>query len=353
MTLVPSGEAERSNDCPTRRSANTGILPRVSHDVAMPEGDMPDDDEPVADEMIGTEVVRSAIAEACPGIRVTDIRRLDAGYTSRQWVAETDEGPLLVKTPVRGRDPEHLRRLIATTRRAAEGGVPVVRFRAFVPGSTPLEAPLLVQEYQDGAPANEEWEAMDLTQPLTFASDLGQLVGRIHRCSGPWFGDVLGTEKYPNVRTFLHALVDSQLAQAPEDIVSVRRDGLSAAIHRAVDAVPDCVPSLTHGDLWRQNVVLRDGRIACLLDFEHGRYSDRFLDFGKLDEHIFNDFPEGRAVFLDAYDEVCALPDDWEARVRLGHAIHALSMSVYFLRWTPKWAPQYVRELEEWLATDA
>jgi aminoglycoside phosphotransferase (APT) family kinase protein len=306
----------------------------------------------MTEDTIGTDVVRSALVEACPGIRVADIRRLDAGYTSRQWVADTDEGVLLAKTPVRDGDPEHLRRLIATTRRAAESGVPVVRFRAFVPRSTALEAPLLVQEYQDGTPANDAWEAMDSTQRMTFASDLGQLVGRIHSCSGPWFGDVFGAEKYPDVRAFLHALVDSRLAQAPEDITSVGRDGLSAAIHRAVDVVPpDGAPSLTHGDLWRQNVVLRDGRIACLLDFEHSRYSDRFLDFGKLDEHVFNEFPEGRAVFLDAYDEVCALPDDWESRVRLGHAIHALSMSVYFLRWTPKWAPQYVRELEEWLAT--
>ena len=55
-------------------------------------------------------------------------------------------------------------------------------------------------------------------------------------------------------------------------------------------------------------------------------------------------------MFLDAYDTVCSLPADWEHRVRLGNAIHSLSMIVYFLRWTPKWAPQYVRELEKWLA---
>jgi aminoglycoside phosphotransferase (APT) family kinase protein len=309
-------------------------------------------DSAVADETIGTEVVHSALAEACPGIWVRAIRRLDAGYTSRQWVADTDEGRLLVKTPVRDTDPEHLRRLIATTRRAAESGVPVVRFRAFVPRSTALAAPLLVQEFQDGVPANEAWEAMDTTQRVRFASELGQLVGRIHACSGPWFGDVLGTEKYPDIRTFLHALADSRLAQAPEHITSIGRDGLSAVIHRAVDAVsPDDAPSLTHGDLWRENIVIRQERITCLLDFEHGGYSDRFLDFGKLDEHIFNGFPEGRAVFLDTYNELCALPDDWESRVRLGHALHALSMSVYFLQWTPQWAPQYLRELEEWLAT--
>jgi aminoglycoside phosphotransferase (APT) family kinase protein len=306
-----------------------------------------------SDEAVFTpDAVRSALTEACPGIRVGTLRRLDAGYTSRQWVADTDEGPLLVKAPVRDTDPEHLRRLIATTRRAGEGGVPVVRFRAFVPRSTALERPVLVQEYQHGTPADEAWDSMDRARRTGFAADLGQIVGRVHACAGPWFGDVLGTEKYPDRTSFLHALVESRLAEAPEDITSAGRTGLSAAIHRAIDALPaDDSPALTHGDLWRQNVILRDGRIACLLDFEHGRYADRFLDFGKLDEHIFDAFPAGRAAFLDAYGAVCPLPDDWESRVRLGHAVHALSMSVYFLRWTPKWAPQYVRELEQWLAT--
>ncbi|MHA6622887.1 phosphotransferase family protein [Pseudonocardia sp. DLS-67] len=302
---------------------------------------------------ITSEAVRGALAEACPGTRVVGLRPLDAGYTSRQWVADTDEGPLLVKTPVRDTDPEHVRRLIATTRRAADGGVPVVRFRAFVPRSAALRRPVLVQEFQEGTPADEAWESMGPAERAAFADDLGRVVGRIHSCSGPWFGDVLGTEKYPDGPSFLHALVDARLAEAPADLTSAGRSGVSAALHRAVDAVPaDDTPSLTHGDLWRQNLVLREGRIACVLDFEHGLFADRFLDFGKLDEHIFGEFPEGRAAFLAAYDEVCALPAGWESRVRLGRAVHALSMGVYFLRWTPKWAPQYVRELEDWLSGD-
>jgi aminoglycoside phosphotransferase (APT) family kinase protein len=303
---------------------------------------------------ITSDAVRSALTEACPGTRIAGLWQLDAGYTSRQWVADTDEGPLLVKTPVRDTDPEHIRRLIATTRRASEGGVPVVRFRAFVPRSAALKRPVLVQEFQEGSPADHAWESMGPAERTRFAENLGQVVGRVHSCSGPWFGDVLGTEKYPDSPSFLHALVDSRLAESPEDLSSVGRGGLSLALHRAVDALPvDDLPSLTHGDLWRQNIILRDGRITCLLDFEHGRYADRFLDFGKLDEHVFGGFPEGRAAFLAAYDEVCPLPADWESRVRLGHAVHALSMAVYFLRWTPKWAPQYVRELEEWLAARA
>lgn len=300
---------------------------------------------------ISIDVVRAVLAEACPGIRVGRVRPLDAGFTSRQWVADTDEGPVLVKTPVRETDPEHLRRLIATTRRAAAGGVPVVRFRAFLPWSTVFRAPVLVQEFEDGMPADAVWDDLEPVQRRQFAADLGRLVGGVHACSGPWFGDVLGTDKYPDARAQLHALVDARLGQAPVDLTSVGRAGLAAAFRTAIDdTVPaDDPPSLTHGDLWRPNVILREGRIGCLLDFEHGLYTDRFLDFGKLDEHVFTTFPEGRAVFLEAYAGECPLPDGWPARVRLGNALHALSMSVYFLRWTPQYAPQYVRELQDWV----
>jgi Ser/Thr protein kinase RdoA (MazF antagonist) len=305
-------------------------------------------------EVIDDKTARRALVEACAGTRIASIRRLDAGYTSEQWVADTDEGPLLVKTPVRDTDPEHLRRLIAVTRRASEGGVPTVRFRAFVPRSPALGRPLLVQEFQEGTPANEAWSTMDVAERKSFARDLGDIVGRLHLCTGPWFGDVLGTFTSPDIQTFLHALIDEQLTEAPSDLTSKGLRGLATALHRAVDTLPpDSTASLTHGDLWRQNIVVRDGEITCLLDFEHGRYSNRFLDFGKLDEHIFNEFPEGRAAFLAAYDNMIPLPTDWESQIQLGRAVHALGMSVYFLKWTPKWAPQYIRELDEWLTTQA
>jgi aminoglycoside phosphotransferase (APT) family kinase protein len=110
------------------------------------------------------------------------------------------------------------------------------------------------------------------------------------------------------------------------------------------------VPALVHGDLWLPNFLVRDGRITCVLDFEHAVHADRFRDFGKLDEHVFDAFPAGRGVFLESYAEACPVPDDWERRVDLAHVLHALSMHVYFLRWSPEWAPQYARQVEAWLA---
>lgn len=295
--------------------------------------------------------IREVLETACPGLHVGAVRTLDAGYTSRQWVADTDEGPLLVKVPQRNRDPEHLRRLIAATRLAAEGGLPVVRFRALVTHSAALGGPVLVQEFQEGEPAADGWESLPDRRRLALSSDLGVVVGRLHGIDGPHFGDVLGTAKAASLAESVESEVDGLLDGAPTDVIG---DGtaLRSAITRALSRLDSAAstPALVHGDLWLPNILVRDGRISCALDFEHAVFADRFRDFGKLDEHIFDAFGAGRAAFLESYGDTCPLPADWEQRLDLAHALHSLTMYVYFLRWTPKWAPQYAREVQEWLA---
>jgi hypothetical protein len=48
---------------------------------------------------------RDAVAEACPTTRIVSIESTTLGYTSRQWLARTDEGDLLVKFPARDLTP--------------------------------------------------------------------------------------------------------------------------------------------------------------------------------------------------------------------------------------------------------
>ncbi|MFB9451508.1 aminoglycoside phosphotransferase family protein [Dactylosporangium vinaceum] len=304
---------------------------------------------------IGLDAVRAALLEACPGLRVDDIRPLEGGYTSRQWVADTDEGQLLAKHPVRSPDPEHMRRLIAATRHAADGAVPVVRFRAFQPHAVALGGPLLVQEFQAGTPADQAWDGLDDRERRAFAAELGTIVARIHTCYGPWFGDVLGRERYDDVRAFLHARVDNQVGKAGPTLPAGLIERAGRALHAAVDIVvpEDEHPALLHGDLWLPNILVRNGHIRCILDFEHGRWGDRFMDFAKLYEHIFDGYPDGLVPFLEAYDLQAGLPADWEDRVRFGNALHSLSTAVYFARWNPEYVPQYLGELETWLATPA
>ena len=97
---------------------------------------------------------RDAVAEACPTTRIVSIESTTLGYTSRQWLARTDEGDLLVKFLARDPDPERTRAMIYATRLASEVGVPVVRFRAFLPESRATGTPVVVQEFVAGERAS-------------------------------------------------------------------------------------------------------------------------------------------------------------------------------------------------------
>ncbi|WNV84372.1 aminoglycoside phosphotransferase family protein [Umezawaea sp. Da 62-37] len=294
--------------------------------------------------------IRQVLRRACPDVRVDALRTLDAGYTSKQWVADTDQGRLLVKVPQRNRDPDHFRRLVAGTRIAADHGIPVVRHRELVLHDPDVDGPVLVQEFQEGDAAGDVWETLDEEQRKALCRDLGDVVGRVHAIRGSRFGDVLDSGGVETLRESVLAEVQSLLDQtgALDDTV---RTAVMAAVERLDSSAS--APSLVHGDLWLPNFLVTDGRITCVLDFEHAEYNDRFRDFGKLDEHVFDGFPAGREVFLDSYATACPLPDDWEQRVDLAHVLHALNMHVYFQRWTPQWAPQYAQQVKEWLTRNS
>jgi aminoglycoside phosphotransferase (APT) family kinase protein len=295
--------------------------------------------------------IRGVLERACPGVHVDEVYPLHAGYTSKQWVADTDEGRLLIKVPQRNRDPQHLRRLMASVRLAGEQGIPVVRYRQLVPHDDAAGGPVLIQEFQEGDPAGELWESLDEGQRKVLCRDLGDIVGRLHRVTGPGFGDVLGGGRTATLQQAVEAELDGLLATADPDLLGDRaalRKVITTALSQ-LDATAN-LPTLNHGDLWLPNFLVTGGRITCALDFEHAGYAERFRDFGKLDEHIFDEFPAGRGAFLESYAAACPLPADWEQRVDLAHVLHALTMHVYFLRWSPQWAPQYAQQARDWLA---
>ncbi|MFD9815045.1 phosphotransferase [Streptomyces sp. NPDC059080] len=90
----------------------------------------------------------------------------------------------------------------------------------------------------------------------------------------------------PSLRESVGTELEALLPQADLTLIGdagTLRSALRATLTRLDDTAN--VPALTHGDLWLPNVLVRDGRISCVLDFEHATYADRFGDFGKLDEH--------------------------------------------------------------------
>jgi len=79
------------------------------------------------------------------------------------------------------------------------------------------------------------------------------------------------------------------------------------SIYVAFESVfADCQPCLLHLDLWRTNILIQNGRITGILDFDRGMYGDPELEFAVLDTYssatkdFFEDYGQSRPNLEDA-----------------------------------------------------
>ena len=211
--------------------------------------------------------VRELLAEACATVNVHTLQPGPTGYSSRLWLAETDEGPLLVRLPLRSRDPESLRGMLVATRLASEAGITTVRYRAFCP-NTPL-GPALIQEYRPGGRATEflkrHPEELDRV-----ASTVGLWTGMLHRIQRTLFGGILGVSTHATWAQQVKLRVADALKEIDAGVLPVKTEEILAAFERAIGELPKINrASLVHADLYFDNVLVHENKAACLLDFEH------------------------------------------------------------------------------------
>jgi aminoglycoside phosphotransferase (APT) family kinase protein len=294
-----------------------------------------------------SEAVRRVLVDACRGIRVQSLRPGPSGYSSRMWIAETDEGSLLVRVPLRNRDAQHLRSMMVATRLASEAGVPTVRFRAFSPDSH--LGPVLIQEYRAGECASEFLQR-NPSQLANVASTVGHWIGLLHQASPQHYGSVLGVPSFSSWAEQVRARFTSALEQLADSALPQSATIISAAFEKAIRNLPPAASiALIHADLYFENVLVHAGSAACLLDFEHAYCGDRFADFGKIRELLFDLWPGSEEPFMRAYG--CLHPESRTdgARLQVAIGLHELSQLAYFSRWQPDLVPVYRERLNHWL----
>jgi aminoglycoside phosphotransferase (APT) family kinase protein len=289
--------------------------------------------------------IRSVLKEVCPSCTIHHVHAGPSSYSNRLWRAETDEGDLLVRVPGRSRDPEVHRQSVVACRLANDAGVPSPRHRAFAP-HTSLGVPVIIQEFAPG----ERADGADVNL-AELGQTLGAWVGRLHATRRTRFGSVIG----PGDARPWHAIVTERVAKCLETLPAGALPADREQIQKAFLPVASFeveAASLTHGDLYLDNVLVRDGRGTCLLDFEHAEYRDRFADFGKLQELVFEAHPETREPFLAAYQRQHPATRGDDIRLRISLGVYALSQLHYFHTWQPDLVPFYKNRLHEWLQMD-
>lgn len=291
--------------------------------------------------------IRALMGELCPSVRVLEVADGPHSYSNRLWRVSTDEGNLLVRVPGRTTDSEVMRGTLVASRLASEAGVPAPRFRAFAP-VTSVGLPVIVQEFAPGERVDPE-----SVSPDVLGTTLGTWVATIHAIERPVFGTVLGVADGAGWTSVAARRIDTMLEALPGDVLPASAAAVRQRFTGLLARLPARPASLTHGDLYLDNVLSRDGKPSCLLDFEHATFRDRFADFGKLTELVFERHPALEMPFLRAYRSYHPEQPDDADRMSLSLGLYALTQLHYFNTWQPDLIGFYKDRLNKWLSRDA
>lgn len=255
----------------------------------------------------GEGAVVATVRGALPGIDVIGPPiRIPKGFSSESWRVATDAGELVVKIRRHPTDAAKLWSQAEAVRLARARGVPTAEVLHVGVSPAMGGRPVVILRFTPGVDAEEALPRLERSQRASLFSDLGDVVGRLHRISLPHFTERIGTpeaavdewstvvrrtaERAASWNREIGALTASEVAAIHAGLVQVATD-ISAAVS----------PALTHRDLYPTNVLVGDGHVTALIDFELAKGYDPLLDFVKLGMFVFERWPEGFDPFIAAY----------------------------------------------------
>jgi len=68
-------------------------------------------------------------------------------------------------------------------------------------------------------------------------------------------------------------------------------------------------PCLVHFDYRPGNLLVKDGKLVGVIDFETSRGGSAEIDFTKMAEYLWKDYPDTKSVFLSGYKSLRNIPD--------------------------------------------
>lgn len=173
-----------------------------------------------------------------------------------------------------------------------------------VPEVFHAEQDLLLMQYIEG---KNSWDDASLRQ-------LGAMLGHLHQISSPQFGleraTLIGPLHQPNPlsTSWISFFRDHRLRYITE--LASQSDALPAELETRLLRLAENVgryliepeqPSLIHGDMWRTNVIVRDGTVVGILDpaiyYAHNEMELAYMTlFDNLSEDFFASYSEISAI---------------------------------------------------------
>lgn len=144
------------------------------------------------------------------------------------------------------------------------------------------DAPYVFMERRPGEVLSSARDALAPEEVAALHRQVGRIVRELHGITGPWFGypghPGLRADDWP---TAFERIVGSVLDDAVARDVDLGHpvDDLRATVRRHHDDLAEVTtPRLVHWDLWDPNVLVRDGEVTGVIDFERCLWGDPLME---------------------------------------------------------------------------
>jgi aminoglycoside phosphotransferase (APT) family kinase protein len=235
-----------------------------------------------------TDYLRTALP-AYPSIQATKVTEIGGGFAKKTYQLKVENGPedwrsLIIRQDViGGPTPLSVMDEIAVMALARDHGLPTVGLRWIERDATPLDAPFVLAEHCAGTCSLDAWLSRPASEPPP-GEILATYMARLH---------TIPVELLPNIASaasphavlldFLNGMEARWLTETPflDPAMQFGFGWLKENIPRDIDRL-----AIIHADLSDRNILVHEGRITALLDWELWHVGDPCYDLAYVQPFI-------------------------------------------------------------------
>lgn len=275
------------------------------------------------------------ITEARLSARLSAVEPLTAGLCNALYALTLEDGRRCVlkaaspgKAGLRRGEAWLMETELEAMRLAGSKGIPVPAILTQDDGGNLCEAPYFIMSFVPGTCMGTMTRTWSVEEKEYWYGEIGRLAKRIASIEGDAFGILASGRTFPDNFSFFVDFFSLLLADAEDGRIDlgVSPDRLASRLNRsrtALEAVD--VPCLVHYDLWENNLMVEDGKIVGVLDWERAVFGDPLM------EERFRNYAVHPA-FLAAYGKTAFTPAETERCLWYDMAMDAALMIEVFFR---------------------
>jgi len=280
---------------------------------------------------VSPEVVEASIKKAI-GSEVSESSRVIAGEVNEVYDVKTEKGSFIVR--ISHGDEDRFTPEKWAIDKAREVGVPAPEV-------------LLIDEVEDqkkkvrvavesklpGKSLGDSQLPQDETRKIVV--EAGEILAKIHSITPKKFGRLHegGIGGHESWESYMLRLRQQQVKGL---LKSAQKAGISKdQIDKALQILGDHIeqyqgvtPHLLHGDYGPKHILVEDGQVSGILDFENATSGDPIYDFAWWS--YFGKKRPSIEWLKEGYEKVAELPNDFELRLRLGRLRLGMDMIWYY-----------------------